>query len=105
MVFIVLTVFLCVDEICGFVRNNWYRLRRYIEIELSGAKHSSGAASSVPLGALQLPGNLKGARTAGLSADFDFRGFFLTASRQRLYPNINRRCEVRGGTNKQPESV
>lgn len=69
-------------------RNDWYRLRRSLEIALSLRK---GNNSSHDSGDENSPNKLTGLRKPVLD-EFDLRTFFLTEDREELFHTIDRRC-------------
>ena len=71
-------------------RNDWYRLRRYLEIAIDLSTIGSSKESDSDNEVEKV--SLTGARTQYLEY-LDVRCFFLTESRQSLYHTIDRRCE------------
>lgn len=71
-------------------RNDWYRLRRYLEIGID--LHLRGGGEGVAEG--EEKRSLTGERQAVLSRDkYDVRCLFLVEDREELYPIIEERCE------------
>lgn len=71
-------------------RNDWYRLRRYLEISIDNlGSESLGEDSGIDSGKKGWTGQ----RTP-LLADLDLRCFFLVESREALYHTIDHRCEL-----------
>ncbi len=74
-------------------RNDWYRLRRYIEVAVDLSEGVCASYSSDDENDHVMNSCLTGARREFLN-DFDVRCFFLMENRENLYHTIDQRCEM-----------
>jgi tRNA dimethylallyltransferase len=74
-------------------KNDWYRLRRYLEIAIDLNEGGVNCSYSDEEGNLNNSKRLTGKRQSFLK-DFDVRCFFLMEAREQLYHTIDCRCEL-----------
>jgi tRNA dimethylallyltransferase len=68
--------------------NDWYRLRRYLEIAVQILEDTSGRST----GKSKDGGLLDGTRVSNVAGEVDFRTVFLSEDRTDLYHTIDTRC-------------